>query len=98
MWRLALEILSEPAPRQRLEEICSLEHVKHLLQTCKKIVVLTGAGVRKFGSTVVSFFIFLEKLKLKRKFNLNQLKGKKNIVQIKLCGLSNFLIWAIKNP
>jgi len=45
LWRLALEILSEPAPRQRLEDVCSIEHVKHLLQTCKKIVVLTGAGV-----------------------------------------------------
>ncbi|XP_066925909.1 NAD-dependent protein deacetylase sirtuin-1-like [Clytia hemisphaerica] len=45
LWRLALEILSEPAPRQRLQEVNSLEHVKNLLQTCKKIVVLTGAGV-----------------------------------------------------
>lgn len=53
LWRLALEILSEPAPRQRLEDVCSIEHVKHLLQTCKKIVVLTGAGVRTICGDII---------------------------------------------
>lgn len=48
LWRLAIEILSEPVPRQRLSEINTLDHVKHLLNTCKNIVVLTGAGVSEY--------------------------------------------------
>lgn len=45
LWRLVLEILSEPAPRQQLKHISTLDHVKQLLSTCKNIVVLTGAGI-----------------------------------------------------
>ena len=35
------------------EDVCSIEHVKHLLQTCKKIVVLTGAGVRTICGDII---------------------------------------------
>ena len=40
-----LEILSEPAPREQLKHVNSIEDVKRLIQECKNIIVLTGAGV-----------------------------------------------------
>ena len=45
LWKIVWEILSEPAPRTKLEHINSIQDVKHLITTCKNIVVLTGAGV-----------------------------------------------------
>ena len=46
LWMCLLEIISEPARRQKLPDINTFEQVLHLLKTRKKIVVLTGAGVR----------------------------------------------------
>lgn len=40
-----LEILSEPAPREQLKHVNSIEDAKRLIQECKNIIVLTGAGV-----------------------------------------------------
>jgi NAD-dependent deacetylase sirtuin 1 len=45
LWRIIVNILSEPAKRSKLSHINTLDDVIHLMSTCKKIVVLTGAGV-----------------------------------------------------
>ncbi|KAL1458976.1 hypothetical protein WDU94_010995, partial [Cyamophila willieti] len=45
LWRLVLNMICEPKRRQRLRHISSFNDVIHLLKTCSKIIVLTGAGV-----------------------------------------------------
>ncbi|ESO84090.1 hypothetical protein LOTGIDRAFT_108079 [Lottia gigantea] len=45
LWRLVINLLMEPPRRKKLENINTFEDVVHLLKTCKKIMVLTGAGV-----------------------------------------------------
>ncbi|XP_065669617.1 NAD-dependent protein deacetylase sirtuin-1 isoform X3 [Hydra vulgaris] len=45
LWNVIFEIISEPSPRKRLNNINSLDHVKKLIQESKNIIVLTGAGV-----------------------------------------------------
>lgn len=45
LWRLIVSIISEPPRRKKLDSITKLESVLHLLRNCKKIIVLTGAGV-----------------------------------------------------
>ncbi|KAK6170871.1 hypothetical protein SNE40_019164 [Patella caerulea] len=45
MWRIIINLLMEPPKRKKLEHINTIEDVVHLMKTCKKIVVLTGAGV-----------------------------------------------------
>ncbi|KAI5738051.1 hypothetical protein M8J77_002422 [Diaphorina citri] len=44
-WRLVLNMICEPRRRQRLRHIGTFNDVIHLLKTCSKIIVLTGAGV-----------------------------------------------------
>merc|ERR1711957_409015 len=39
------EIMTEPAPRDRLETVSSIDHVVKLLKTSKNILIVTGAGV-----------------------------------------------------
>lgn len=51
LWRLIVNLLSEPR-RTKLSHINTLDDVVNLLKTCKKIIVLTGAGVS------ILFFIF----------------------------------------
>ena len=48
LWRIVIEILSEPTPRQKLSYVNTLDDVVGLLQTSKNVIVLTGAGVRCF--------------------------------------------------
>uniref|UniRef100_T1HBF6 protein acetyllysine N-acetyltransferase n=1 Tax=Rhodnius prolixus TaxID=13249 RepID=T1HBF6_RHOPR len=45
LWRVIFSYLTEPPRRSRLAKTTSLEDVIQLLQTCSKIIVLTGAGV-----------------------------------------------------
>jgi len=44
-WKLLFEIMTEPAPRDRLETVTSIDHVVKLLKTSKNILIVTGAGV-----------------------------------------------------
>ncbi|XP_054718142.1 NAD-dependent protein deacetylase sirtuin-1-like [Uloborus diversus] len=44
LWRFILNLLSEPK-RTKLAHINTLDDVVHLLNTCTRIIVLTGAGV-----------------------------------------------------
>ena len=48
IWKIVINILSEPPPRKKLSHINTLQDVLHLLQTCQNIMVLTGAGVNAF--------------------------------------------------
>ena len=48
IWKIVINILSEPPPRKKLGHINTLQDVLHLLQTCQNIMVLTGAGVIAF--------------------------------------------------
>ena len=43
--QIIVNIVSEPPTRQRLRHVNSLLDAVRLLKTCKKILVLTGAGV-----------------------------------------------------
>ncbi|GFO38078.1 NAD-dependent protein deacetylase sirtuin-1 [Plakobranchus ocellatus] len=45
LWRIIINIVSEPPRRKKLDNVNTLDDVLHLLKTCKKIIVLTGAGV-----------------------------------------------------
>jgi hypothetical protein len=45
LWRLIISLVSAPPRRHRLVSVSTLDDVVRLLQTCKKIIVLTGAGV-----------------------------------------------------
>jgi hypothetical protein len=48
LWKLVVNLVSEPPPRNKLPDINTLEDVVNLLQKCEKIMVLTGAGVSCF--------------------------------------------------
>ena len=45
LWKIIINILSEPPKRSKLSHVNSLDDIVHLLQTCKNVMVLTGAGV-----------------------------------------------------
>ncbi|KAL7643314.1 UNVERIFIED_CONTAM: hypothetical protein RMT77_006606 [Armadillidium vulgare] len=45
LWHFIVNMLSEPPKRERLRHINTLEDVIRLIKVCKKIIVLTGAGV-----------------------------------------------------
>lgn len=45
LWKIIIDILTEPTPRQKLDHINSLDDVVELVRGSKNIVVLTGAGV-----------------------------------------------------
>ncbi|OWF43165.1 NAD-dependent protein deacetylase sirtuin-1 [Mizuhopecten yessoensis] len=45
LWKIIVNIMSEPPRRKKLPHVNTLEDVLHLLKTCSKIMVLTGAGV-----------------------------------------------------
>ncbi|CAL1545658.1 unnamed protein product [Lymnaea stagnalis] len=45
LWKIIINIVSEPPKRKKLHDINTLDDVLRLLKTCKKIMVLTGAGV-----------------------------------------------------
>ena len=45
LWKIIVDILTEPTPRQKLDHINSLDDVVELLRGSKNIIVLTGAGV-----------------------------------------------------
>lgn len=45
LWKIIIDILTEPTPRQKLDHVNSLDDVVELLRGSKNIIVLTGAGV-----------------------------------------------------
>ena len=49
MLRMIMEMLSEPPRRQKLPYFNTLDDVLSLLQTRKRILVVTGAGVRSIS-------------------------------------------------
>uniref|UniRef100_A0A5F7ZS30 protein acetyllysine N-acetyltransferase n=1 Tax=Macaca mulatta TaxID=9544 RepID=A0A5F7ZS30_MACMU len=44
LWQIVINILSEPPKRKKRKDINTIEDAVKLLQECKKIIVLTGAG------------------------------------------------------
>ncbi|XP_053548249.1 NAD-dependent protein deacetylase sirtuin-1 [Bombina bombina] len=45
LWQIVINILSDPPKRKKRKDINTIEDAVKLLQQCKKIIVLTGAGV-----------------------------------------------------
>ncbi|XP_075836209.1 NAD-dependent protein deacetylase sirtuin-1 isoform X1 [Microtus pennsylvanicus] len=45
LWQIVINILSEPPKRKKRKDVNTIEDAVKLLQECKKIIVLTGAGV-----------------------------------------------------
>nr|KAG5713600.1 hypothetical protein BaRGS_024648 [Batillaria attramentaria] len=45
LWKIIINLMTEPPPREKLPHVNTLEDVVQLLRTCKNIIVLTGAGV-----------------------------------------------------
>merc|ERR1719295_542669 len=45
LWKIILNMLSEPPRRKKLPNINTIEDVVHLIAASRKIIVLTGAGV-----------------------------------------------------
>lgn len=45
LWKIVVNMLSEPPCRKKLSQVNTLEDVVQLLRTSKRIIVLTGAGV-----------------------------------------------------
>ena len=50
LWKIIIDILTEPTPRQKLDHVNSLDDVVELLRGSKNIIVLTGAGVCKIDN------------------------------------------------
>ena len=59
LWKGVFELITEPKPRQKLDHVNTLEDVVKMIETSKKIIVLTGAGVRavniQFSWSLVEF-------------------------------------------
>ena len=47
LWKIIVNMMSEPPRRQKLRHVNTLVDVVRLLKGAKKIIVLTGAGVSK---------------------------------------------------
>lgn len=45
LWKIIIGLVTEPPRRDKLQHVNTLHDVIHLLKTCSKIMVLTGAGV-----------------------------------------------------
>ncbi|KAK7806790.1 hypothetical protein U0070_026133 [Myodes glareolus] len=45
LWQIVINILSEPPKRKKRKDVNTIEDAVKLLQECRKIIVLTGAGV-----------------------------------------------------
>ncbi|XP_075469123.1 NAD-dependent protein deacetylase sirtuin-1 isoform X2 [Ascaphus truei] len=45
LWQIVINILSDPPKRKKRKDVNTIEDAVKLLQQCKKIMVLTGAGV-----------------------------------------------------
>lgn len=69
LWQIVINILSEPPKRKKRKDINTIEDAVKLLQECKKIIVLTGAGVCKMykslvkGGRDICFFLCLFQLR-----------------------------------
>jgi NAD-dependent deacetylase sirtuin 1 len=58
VWKIILNIASEPPRRKRLDEITTLEHVVDLIKEKKHVLVLTGAGVSDVNASLPIFQIY----------------------------------------
>lgn len=45
LWKIILNLLTEPPKRKKLELVNTIENVVELIRNCKNVIVLTGAGV-----------------------------------------------------
>lgn len=45
LWKLVVQVLTEPEPREKLPNVNTLDDVLSLLCSSQNIMVLTGAGV-----------------------------------------------------
>lgn len=45
LWKVILNLLSEPPKRKKLDNVNNLDDVVNLIRTSKKIIVLSGAGI-----------------------------------------------------
>ncbi|XP_053211746.1 NAD-dependent protein deacetylase sirtuin-1-like [Panonychus citri] len=45
LWKILLNLFSEPPPRKKLPHVNTLDDVVDLIRNCSNIIVLTGAGV-----------------------------------------------------
>lgn len=71
LWQLIISIITEPPRRKKLKDVATLEMVVELIRSCKKIVVLTGAGVSGFICCFVMtlrYGIFMEVVATKTDF------------------------------
>lgn len=59
LWRLIVNMLSEPPRREKLRHINTIEDVVRLIKSCRKIIVLTGAGVGSMILFCVYEFVFV---------------------------------------
>lgn len=62
LWKIIIDILTEPSPRQKLDHFNTLDDVVELLKGSKNIVVLTGAGVCSFSlckSTLLVLVLYI---------------------------------------
>ena len=50
LWRAVIEFVMEPPRRKKLPDVNTMDDVIHLLETSERIIVLTGAGVRRLFS------------------------------------------------
>lgn len=73
LWQIVINILSEPPKRKKRKDINTIEDAVKLLQECKKIIVLTGAGVRKMDITLAKggsgILFFLNLFLIKKHFS-----------------------------
>lgn len=85
LWKVVWEILTEPKPRQKLDQVSTLDDVVGLIARSKNIIVLTGAGVsnKSSSNTEIENFNKLSKVSVKEEsiFNIRFRSFHKNIFQ-----------------
>lgn len=57
LWKVLISMLSEEEPprRTKLAHVNTLDYVVHLLRTCQRVLVLTGAGVSSLTEVLVLY-------------------------------------------
>ena len=59
LWKIIIGIAKEPPQRKKLPNIDSLNDVLNLLRSCRRIIVLTGAGV---STPIICFNLIIRSL------------------------------------
>lgn len=55
LWKIILNMLTEPPRRKKLDFVNTLENVAGLIKQCKNIIVLTGAGVSSMKTLTCTY-------------------------------------------